>query len=67
MTSFGIFAALWKHGPAMLQSMRERKFKWPRFTGMEMADLSAYLHGLELKKRLAPTPGLPARSTPPKP
>jgi hypothetical protein len=51
MTSFDIAAALWKHGPAMLEKMRERKFAWPRFTGSEMADLSAYLHGLELKQR----------------
>ena len=53
MTSFDIAAALWKHGPAMLQKMQERKFAWPRFTGSEMADLSAYLHGLELKQRPA--------------
>jgi cytochrome c2 len=57
MTSFGIAAALWKHGPAMLQKMRERKFAWPRFTGSEMADLSAYLHGLELKQRPAARSG----------
>ncbi len=67
MTSFGIFAALWKHGPAMLQKMRDRKFAWPRFTGSEMADLSAYLHGLELKKRPAVTSGRPKRSAPPNP
>ncbi len=67
MTSFGIFAALWKHGPAMLQKMRERDFKWPRFGGSEMADLSAYLHGLELKKRPAATSGPPARFIRPKP
>ena len=67
MTSFGIFAAVWKHGPAMLQKMRERKFAWPRFTGSEMADLSAYLHGLELKQRPAATSGRPERSAPPKP
>jgi cytochrome c2 len=53
MTSFDIAAALWKHGPAMLQKMRERRFAWPRFTGSEMADLSAYLHGLELRRRPA--------------
>jgi cytochrome c2 len=67
MTSFGIFAALWKHGPAMLQKMRDRKFAWPRFAGSEMADLSAYLHGLELKQRPAATSGRPKRSAPPKP
>ena len=67
MTSFDIFAALWKHGPAMLQKMRERKFVWPRFTGSEMADLSAYLHGLELKKRPSGTSGPPERSNQPVP
>jgi cytochrome c5 len=67
MTSFGIAAALWKHGPAMLQKMRERKFAWPSFAGSEMADLSAYLHGLELKKRPVVTSGPSDRSTPPKP
>jgi cytochrome c2 len=66
MTSFGIAAALWKHGPAMLQKMRERKYAWPRFTGSEMADLSAYLHGLELKQRPAATAGPPEGSPPPK-
>ena len=53
MTSFGIAAAVWKHGPAMLRKMQDRKFAWPRFTGSEMADLSSYLHGLELKQRPA--------------
>jgi cytochrome c2 len=53
MTSFDIAAALWKHGPAMLQKMRERRIAWPRFTGSEMAALSAYLHGLELRRRPA--------------
>jgi cytochrome c2 len=67
MTSFDIAAALWKHGPAMLQKMQERRFKWPRFAGSEMADLSAYVHGLELKQRPAGTSGPPARSAPPEP
>jgi cytochrome c5 len=67
MTSFDIFAGVWKHGPAMLQKMRERKFVWPRFTGSEMADLSAYLHGLELKKRPSGTSGPPERFNQPAP
>jgi cytochrome c2 len=54
MTSFGMVAALWKHGPAMLASMRQRRIPWPRFTGTEMADISAYLHGLQLRRRTSP-------------
>jgi cytochrome c2 len=53
MTSFAIMAALFRHGPAMLETMRRRNLSWPRFDAAEMADLSAYLHGLELKRRTA--------------
>jgi hypothetical protein len=28
----------------MLDKMREKKLPWPRFTGTEMADLTAYLN-----------------------
>jgi mono/diheme cytochrome c family protein len=51
MTSFDMVAALWKHGPAMLDRMRRSKIGWPRFKGSEMADLAAYLHGTALKRR----------------
>jgi mono/diheme cytochrome c family protein len=51
MTSFEMVAALWKHGPAMLNRMRLKKIPWPRFSGSEMADLTAYLHGFNLKQR----------------
>ncbi len=51
ITSFGMVAALWKHGPAMLNRMRLKRISWPRFSGSEMADLAAYLHGVELKQR----------------
>jgi mono/diheme cytochrome c family protein len=51
MTSFDLVAALWKHGPAMLDRMRQQKVAWPQFAGTEMADLTAYLHGAELKHR----------------
>jgi cytochrome c2 len=54
MTSFGMVAALWKHGPAMLDSMRRRNIPWPRFTGSDMADISAYLYGLQLRRRTSP-------------
>lgn len=51
MTSLGLVAALWKHGPEMMNRMQRQKIAWPRFAGSEMADLSAYLHGLEFKRR----------------
>jgi len=51
MTSFGMVAALWKHGPEMINRMRQEKIPWPTFQGSEMADLTAYLHGLEFKRR----------------
>src|SRR5208283_1191027 len=51
ITSFGMVAALWKHGPVMLSRMRLKKISWPRFSGSEMADLAAYLYGSRLKQR----------------
>jgi cytochrome c2 len=54
MTSLGMVAALWKHGPAMADRMRREKIAWPRFSGSEMADLIAYLHGVEFKRRNLP-------------
>jgi len=54
MTSYGLVAALWKHGPRMLGLMQRYNVRWPRFEGPEMADLSAYLHGLEFKRRPSP-------------
>ncbi len=51
MTSFDMVAAVWKHGPGMWGRMQERKFAWPRFRDSEMADLTAYLHGVEFRRR----------------
>jgi mono/diheme cytochrome c family protein len=39
-------AALWGHGPQMLDSMTARKLAWPRFTAQEMEDVIAYLNSL---------------------
>jgi cytochrome c5 len=39
-------AALWDHGPQMLDSMTARKLAWPRFTAQEMSDVIAYLNSL---------------------
>ena len=63
MTSYDMVAAVWRHGPAMLRRMQQRGLAWPRFAGSEMADLTAYLHGLEFRPRTrgsasrAPTEG----------
>ncbi|HSW51580.1 MAG TPA: hypothetical protein VLH09_15445, partial [Bryobacteraceae bacterium] len=53
MTSFGLIAAVSRHGPVMLERMRARGASWPRITALEMADLTTYLHGLEFKQRPA--------------
>jgi len=39
-------AALWEHGPRMLELMSEKKLAWPRFTTQQMSDLIAYLNSL---------------------
>ena len=36
--------AVWNHGSAMAEKIREVGFVWPEFTGREMADLIAYLN-----------------------
>src|SRR5258706_12003571 len=43
----GMVAALWHHGPRMLEQMRSRNLAWPRFDGMDMANLIAYLNQRE--------------------
>lgn len=37
-------SALWRHGPSMLGQMKQKGVTWPRFEGMQMADLIAYLN-----------------------
>jgi mono/diheme cytochrome c family protein len=39
-----IVAALWSHGPQMLDQMNAKKIAWPRFTAREMDDLVAFLN-----------------------
>jgi mono/diheme cytochrome c family protein len=51
MTSYGMVVALWRHGPAMEARMKQLRIAWPRFSSREMADLTAYLHGPEFKRR----------------
>ena len=54
MTSYGLVAALWKHGPDMMDRMRRQQIAWPHFEGPEMANLSAYLSGHQFKRRPSP-------------
>lgn len=39
-------SVLWRHGPAMLDRMKQRNLAWPRFTAQQMTDLIAYLGSL---------------------
>ncbi len=43
-TPTGMVAALWKHGPAMLDRMKSKQIPWPRLSPSDMADLIAYLN-----------------------
>ena len=40
----GLATAMWNHGPAMLQQMREQQMPWPLFRPGEMVDLMEYLN-----------------------
>ena len=44
-TPIQIATALWNHGPAMSDAMRERGISRPTFTSSELVDLIAYLRG----------------------
>ena len=44
--AINMVAALWDHGPRMLESMTAKKIVWPRFTAQEMSDVIAYLNSL---------------------
>jgi cytochrome c2 len=48
-------SAMWRHGPSMLNAMRELGMAWPSFQGAEMADLIAYLNS-RLVVRIGTTP-----------
>jgi cytochrome c551/c552 len=51
MSSLAMVEALWKHGPTMLTRIQQQKLSWPRFSGSEMADLTAFLNGPQLRSR----------------
>jgi hypothetical protein len=46
-------AAVWRHGPTMLELMKEKKIAWPEFHGSEMPNLIAYLNS-RLSPKIAP-------------
>ena len=46
-TGVSMVAALWRHGPTMLERMQERHLAWPRFDEHEMSDIIAYLNARE--------------------
>ena len=43
-------AAVFRHGPAMLQAMQQNGQTWPRFDGSEMTDLITYLNSRVIKR-----------------
>ncbi len=42
--SHSMVSILWRHGPAMLASMRAKNLKWPQLSEREMGDLIAFLN-----------------------
>jgi mono/diheme cytochrome c family protein len=47
--SIAMISVLWKHGPAMLNSMQAKGMEWPRFSTREMSDVVTYLNSGERK------------------
>ncbi|HET9131851.1 MAG TPA: c-type cytochrome, partial [Terriglobia bacterium] len=37
-------ASVWRHGPGMLNAMKQEKIAWPEFENSEMTDLIAWLN-----------------------
>jgi mono/diheme cytochrome c family protein len=42
-SDISIVSVLWRHGPTMLDRMKQRNLPWPRFTAEQMGDLLTYL------------------------
>ncbi len=53
-TTVAMVAAIWHHGPAMLDRFHEKNLTWPRFDGTEMSDLIAYLNTRNPEGQKAP-------------
>jgi len=43
-TGSTMVSVLWRHGPQMLEQMRQKNIKWPHFESNEMSDVIAYLN-----------------------
>jgi mono/diheme cytochrome c family protein len=41
-----IVAAMWKHGPRLVEWMKQKKLPWPQFREQQLSDLIAYLNSL---------------------
>jgi cytochrome c2 len=54
-----VAAAMWNHGPAMAEAMRERGIARPTFSGSELVDLIAYLKSAAPDKTEGPLTILP--------
>jgi len=44
-----LVTAIWNHAPKMEQTFKKQGIPWPHFAGTEMADLVAYLQGVQQK------------------
>ena len=49
-----IASAVWRHGPTMLDAMKQQKLTWPEFHGSEMSNLIAYLNSRLTRKTATP-------------
>jgi len=49
-----IAAAVWRHGPTMIQEMKKEHLNWPEFHGSEMSNLIAYLNSRLVHKVASP-------------
>jgi mono/diheme cytochrome c family protein len=43
-SSVSMVASLWRHGPTMLETMKQMNIQWPRLTERQMSDLIAFLN-----------------------
>ena len=59
-----IASAMWNHGPAMTEKMKERNIERPSFTGAELRDLIAFLAPATAGPREGPLYVLPGRPEP---
>ncbi|MBI4011458.1 MAG: cytochrome c [Candidatus Rokubacteria bacterium] len=61
-TPIFVAAAVWNHGPQMMEAMKERGIERPAFIGPELLDLIAYLAPASVTAREGPVYLLPGRA-----